>query len=224
MIFIAALIGELLVLYFLARALTMHLSQLFYRIGFGQTLVMNLLAFLFLPGTFIHETSHYLFSVILRARVMSMSLLPQQEGNHIKMGTLTHEKVDLFRNLLIGSAPFIIGNLILYFLISFSSTHNPSIQNWITILTAFVVFQIGNSMFSSPADMEGSVEFLLIIAAIFGIAYFLGWRISWEQLDQSIPGSLIGIIKQADLFLLVPLVLDVITICLIYLLMRFSRN
>lgn len=225
MIFLAAFFLELIVLFFLARALTMHLSLLFYRFGFGEKWIMHLLAIIFLPGTFIHEFSHYLMSVLLRVRVYSMTLLPKPAGErYIKMGGIEHAKCDLIRNVLIGSAPFIIGNLILFPLLAFSLSHNPPIHNWVTLVTGFVIFQIGNTMFSSRADMDGSAKLLLILAVIFGLAYLFGWRISLEQLDQSIPGSWVNLIKQADLFLLVPLVLDVLVIGITKALSVSSQN
>lgn len=221
MIFLAAFLLELLVLFFLSRALTMNLSLLLYRFGFGEKLVMHLLAVLFLPGTFIHEISHYLMSVLLRVRVYSMTLLPKPaEGRYIKMGGIEHAKCDLIRNLFIGSAPFIIGNFILFSLLLYSMSHNPSLQNWVTLVTGFIVFQIGNTMFSSRADMDGSVKLLLILIAGFGLAYLFGWRISLEQLDQSIPGSLANLIKQADLFLGIPIVLDISVIGFVNILSR----
>ncbi len=217
MIFFAAFLLELLILFLLARALTMHLSQMFYRLGLGEKLVMHMLAILFLPGTFIHEFSHYLMCVVLRVKVFGMGLLPKPMGNNqIKMGTLEHAQTDLFRDLLIGAGPFIFGNIILFSLLYFFSSHNPIGLNWMTFLMGLVVFEIGNTMFSSKKDMEGSFKFLLILGFIFGILYLFGFRISIEQLDQSIPSSLISVIKQICLFLLVPIIIDLLLIGLIY--------
>src|SRR5207253_91051 len=131
----------------------MHFSQFLFRIGLGESAVMHFLAIVLLPGTLIHELSHYLFAVILRVKVFSMTLIPKPiSGGYIKMGGIEHAQCDLFRNLLIGSAPFVIGNVILFFLISIFLSHNPSINNWLTWVIGFVVLQIGNSMFSSKKD------------------------------------------------------------------------
>lgn len=222
MVFVVAFIGELLVLFLLARALTLHLSLLLHRWGLGEKSVMHIVALLFLPGTFIHEISHYLFCVILRVRVYGMSLLPKpMAAGYIKMGSVEHQKCDLVRSLLIGAAPFIIGSLLIYFAVHYSTSHNPAFDNWITWAVGFLVFQVGNSMFSSRADMDGSAKFLIILILIACLAYFFGWRVSWEQLDQSIPGSVVNVIRQANFFLLAPLVLDVIIIGVIKVLSGF---
>jgi hypothetical protein len=220
-IFVALFIGELLILFLLARALTQHLGQFLYRVGFGDGAVMHSVAFLFFPGTFLHEMSHYLMSVLLRVRVFSMSLWPKAEGNgYIKLGTVQHAKCDLIRDLMIGVAPFIIGNIILFSLLFFYSSHNFPLQSWLTVLVAIVVFEIGNTMFSSRADMQSALKFLLILLVIFGFAYLLGWRISIEQLDQNLPGSWVNLIKQASLFLAVPIGLDILVIGLVNILSR----
>ncbi len=170
MIFLVAFLLELMILFILARALTMHLSQLFFKLGMGEKMVMHSLAMLFLPGTFVHEVSHYLMSVILRVRVYGISLLPKQmEGGQIKMGALEHAKTDLVRDLLIGTAPFIIGSAIILTLLYYFTSHNPWGISWLTIFVGLVVFEIGNTMFSSKRDMAGSVKFLLILGFLFGL-------------------------------------------------------
>lgn len=217
MVFLIVFILELGILFILARALTMHLSLLLYKVGLREQAVMHILAFLFLPGTFLHELSHYLMCVILRVKVFGMSLLPKpMEGNAIKMGTLQHAQTNFLFDLIIGAGPFIFGNLILFSLLFFLSSNFQIGLNWLTVLTGFVIFEIGNTMFSSKKDMEGSFKLLLIILFIFGIAYLFGFRISVEQLDQSLPSSFISIIKQADIFLLVPITLDLLIIGLVY--------
>src|SRR5258707_435554 len=57
-----------------------------------------------------------------------------------------------------------------------------------------------------------AAELSAVLLTIFGLAYPLGWRISLEQLDLSIPGSLVSIIKQADLYLGIPIILDMLII------------
>lgn len=224
MIFIAAFFIELLILFLLARAIIMHLSILFYRWGIGEGGVIHLLAILFLPGTFIHEFSHYLMCVILRVKVFGMSLLPKQIGERqIKMGSVEHEKVDLFRDLLVGAAPFIIGSLVLFTLLYFFTSHNLIGFNWLTFAAGLVAFEIGNTMFSSKKDMEGSLKFLLILVLLIGVAYLFGFRVSIEQLDQSIPSSLVSIIKQVSLFLLVPIILDLLIIAMLMVLQKLNN-
>src|SRR5438132_14094702 len=113
----------------------MHLSQMMYRFGMGERLVMHLLAILFLPGTFIHEFSHYLMCVILRVKVFGMSLFPKPLGNNvIKMGGLEHARTNFLFDLLIGAGPFIFGNIILFSLLLFFTSHNPFGLNWMTFL------------------------------------------------------------------------------------------
>lgn len=224
MVFLTAFFLELIVLFVLARALTIHLSLLFYKFGMGERSVMRLLAILFLPGTFIHEFSHYLMCVILRVKVFRMSLLPKQmENNQIKMGVLEHAKTDFFKDSLIGASPFIFGNIILFTFLLYFKSHNPFGLNWLTVLVGFVVFQIGNTMLSSKKDMEGSFKFLLVMIFIASLAYLFDFRISMEQLDQSIPTSLVSVIKQANLFLLIPIILDLLLISLILGLSSISK-
>jgi hypothetical protein len=142
----------------------------------------------------------------------------------IKMGGLEHVQTNFFFDLIIGAGPFIFGNIILFSLLFLFTSHNPVGFNWLTLLVVLVVFEIGNTMFSSKKDMEGSFKFLLILILIAGLAWILGFRISVEQLDQSIPSSLVSIIKQASLFLSVPIILDLFIVGIVYVLNNLNNR
>ena len=65
------------------------------------------MALLYFPGTAVHEMSHLVMAMILNLKVRDISLLPKIRGNTIKLGTVTYEKKDVVRGLIVGIAPFL---------------------------------------------------------------------------------------------------------------------
>ncbi|CAN5287326.1 hypothetical protein BH10PAT1_BH10PAT1_5910 [soil metagenome] len=185
MIFLIILVFEILFLYFLSRKVT---SKIFY-------LVRNkyLFAVLFLPGTFIHEISHFLFALFLLVPVGTPEFLPVQIEGGIKMGSVPIGKTDPIRRTLIGIAPIIFGLIILF--LSIYYVHN-------VFLLGFIVFEVGNTMFSSKKDLEGVIPVIVTLIIFIIVFYFLGLRINLIVNEE--------LFKKADLFLLVPIGIDLV--------------
>ena len=178
----------LLLLFFLSQRITTSLFQFFYFLTRQEKLSVGLLSFFLLPGTLIHELSHFLLAVLLRVKTGRLSLLPEIEKNGVvKTGRLELAQTDPFRRTLIGLAPLIIGLTLIYFLgkylfSNFSQliTHN---SQPITILLLFIIcyllFTISTTMFSSKKDLESLIVVgpLLLITMLlleyFGVKIFI---------------------------------------------------
>ena len=197
---------ETLILYLLARRTTSKIFNLIFRLTKKHKLTTCLFALLFLPGTFVHEMSHFLFALFLLVPVGQIELMPEFQENGIKMGSVPIGKTDLVRRSLIGVAPIILGLAIILGSIFFIYQHLMLNSILALVIIGYLSFEVGNTMFSSKKDLEGIIPFLVILALFTVVLYLLGVRINLEINSQ--------IFKLADLFLLVPIAID----CLVLLL------
>jgi hypothetical protein len=212
---------ELFTLYIFSQHISKQTSQFFYRIFKNQRASGILLSVLFLPGTFIHELAHYLMAVIVRVRATHFTLLPKIGTESIIMGSVGIEKPDLFRNFLIGIAPFISGTTIILGGIYFFNSLTIPIFSFPFFVCSYGLFTISNTMFSSKKDLEGTAELLIILTFLIAIFYFLGFRIPHLTFES----NFLNLIKQANKLLLVPLGIDILFLTIIRLLnytLRFS--
>src|SRR3989344_7337481 len=98
MIYIIILFAELVILYFLSKRLTQDLFNFIYGLTKKRNLAIYILAVLFLPGTFIHEISHFLTALFLFVPVGEVEFLPEIQGSDsLKMGSVAIGKTDPIR-------------------------------------------------------------------------------------------------------------------------------
>lgn len=169
----------LCVLFLLSRVLSQSLGLLIYRITKSKKLTVVILAFIFLPGTVVHEFAHAAVAGLLGVPTGDMKLLPEVEGKYIKLGSVQVGETDPIRSFLIGIAPLIIG----LFVISLALAISQKII-FPQILMFYIFFQVGNGMFSSRRDLNGSLELLFAILTVGIILYFLGFGPAISKLLQ----------------------------------------
>jgi hypothetical protein len=218
MIFLLVFFIEIAVLFLLARAIAAHLSVLVHKVSGSSKVVAFVLAVLFLPGTFVHELSHYLMAVILRVRVGKFTLFPKAFTDQIILGSVSIVKTDPIRRFLIGIAPFIVGTLMLLIGIDQMYIFKESfISNLpMLILLFYIIFTVSNTMFSSKKDLEGAVELIFAAALIFGVLYLIGFR------APNIPLN-IALLEKACLILLIPLTINALIIIFAGFLNKFLK-
>lgn len=170
---------------------------------------MYLFAIAFWSGTFIHETSHFLAALLLLVPVGKMELLPniEEEGGS-RLGSVAIAKTDLIRRFLIGVAPLVFGLGIILLLIYFVSTYQFINTWWGYILIGIIIFQIANSMFSSKKDLEGAIVLFILLLVILLILILLGIDIPRLFYNLKFNPKLLEILKYANIFLLVPIIID----------------
>lgn len=211
---------ELLVLFFLSRSLTSHLSFLLRAIFKSNRITIILMAIIFLPGTIIHEFAHAIMAKLLFVYVGHMELMPQLHDESLKLGSVEVGKTDIIRNFLIGIAPFIVGTSLLLLVLYYSFTNNIFGFNLFTFLVLCFTFIISNTMYSSRKDMEGAVEFFLLIVAPIIFLYFVGVRIPGLTVELLKGNGVENFFRMSTIFLAVPLLLDVAFIIFVKLLLR----
>ncbi len=188
---------ELLILFFLSRKITQKLA--------GKLSIREL-ALLFLPGTIIHELSHVLSAGVLLVHVGEVEFMPQQTPEGIKLGSAQIGQTDFIRRAIIGFAPVLLG-LSIILGISFYFIANFDGPWWAVIILLFILFEVGNTMFSSKKDMEGTAAFLVIFSSLLVAFYFLGFHepLIWvgEQIQKT---SFFW--QKIDLLMTLPIALD----------------
>ncbi|HSA83801.1 MAG TPA: hypothetical protein VLF20_02855 [Patescibacteria group bacterium] len=217
MIYAGTFFGALLLLFFLSKTVSARLSLLFYRITKSQKATVNLMAFLFFPGTIIHELSHFFMAALLFVPTGHIDLWPKMEDNHsVKLGSVQIAQTDIFRRFLIGAAPFLFGVSLLLGLLFFFVTNNLFANHWFVVLMVYLAFEIGNTMFSSKKDMEGALELFGALLFFTLVLYFLGVRIPELDIPSFFNNPTVSeIFRQGSIFLSVPLGIDIIILLLL---------
>lgn len=206
---IAIFISQLILLSVISNKLFSRIYLFLHRIFKKDTTVVFVVSLVFLPGTFIHELCHAMAATFLGSRVTAFSIWPRIEGDSIKMGYAEVEVLDLFRNSLIGVAPLVIGTGILYLLAS--SFQNVDLIFKIVYL--YLIFQISNSMFLSPADVK-EVRVLLFLTLFILITAFITnfyfYKLNFLPQDFNFLKSsyYLETLKTVNFFLMFPLIIN----------------
>ncbi len=198
---IIVFVVELTGLFFLSQVLTRNLSSFFYRVSKNKNVTIQLLSFLFLPGVIVHELAHLVVASVLFVPVGEIEFTPKlQEGGGVKLGSVAIAKTDPVRRAIIGFAPVLAGLLIIFT----TFYYNPPI-----FLICYILFEVGNTMFSSEKDMEGALELLLTAIVVVVLLYVIGVRIDFSIFRGFFSSDITTFIKKADLFLSIPIGIDV---------------
>ena len=218
MIYVLLFILELVLLFLLAKKLINSLTQILYKITRNHKAIVHTLAIFFLPGTIVHEMAHLLSAEVMLVYVGEMNLVPEISGESVKLGSVQIGKTDPIRRTIIGVAPVLLGILAILGILYFIQTRDKIIW-WQASLALYLVFEIGNTMFSSKKDLEGVIGFIVavLIVGILGIGalFFINHDLfqnllAW--LNSLNFKFLVDFFKLASFYILVPIILDIIII------------
>lgn len=175
----------------------------------NESLAIRLFHLFLLPGVVIHELAHLLVAEAMLVRTGGLSFSPEPSEDKIVMGSVGIEETDPFRRAIIGFAPVLVGILLIsFFVFYFLSEKSPLSIPWNYLLVFFMVFQIGNTMFSSKKDLEGSLFLFIVIVFVIIVAYFLGIRPPEVLIEYFNSESFIEIMKKGIWVLLFPIGID----------------
>jgi hypothetical protein len=138
--------------------------------------VFLLISFIFLPGTVIHETAHFLTALLLILPVKSMTVFPKWDNNEIKLGEVLYIKKDFLRAIMVGIAPVFFGIGILFSIFYFKIF--PANNIWLNILYSYVIFSISANMFSSKQDLKDLALIIPVILLLIVIFYIFNIKIN----------------------------------------------
>jgi hypothetical protein len=198
------LVVTFVIMYPLKRWISAHVQGVAFLLTGNPQAAMWVYWVLFLPGTFLHEISHWLTAKILRVKTVKFSLWPQKRRGQLQMGAVQVQVNDPFRHSLIGLAPLIFGSVAVLIIgqgrlhltelgVAINTGDIEIIWNvMVGILTTpdiwlwlYLIFAISNAMLPSASDRESwwSVLIYLGIALFLAIGLGLNPTISPELQD-----------------------------------------
>lgn len=222
-----------LVMLLLNRWITIHVNGLGLLISMNQSMATWFYFFLFLPGILIHELSHYLVALLLRADPGKFSLWPKSKRGRVVLGSVEIRKSHPIVHSVIGVAPLVVGSLVVWFIAQFlqfdrlgdavsegdfdralqaigSSLSTPDFWIWL-----YFLFVVANAMLPSPADRV----YWRPVLVFFGILLLLlvGFDL-FPNISPFFQDLFFGIILLLVSALTTVLVVDLLFIAIIFLL------
>jgi hypothetical protein len=178
----------------LQRLLHREIQAVFLILTRNAQLTMGIFQFIFLPGVFLHEASHFLMAKILRVPTGRFSILPQPlPDGRLQLGYVETAKADIVRDSLIGAAPLIIGTIFVAYVsiyqlemrvlwdvlrdgklnLFWMGLHAlPNGQDF--YLWFYLTFVVSSTMMPSESDRHAWLELVISVGVLFAIALLIG--------------------------------------------------
>lgn len=132
---------------------------------------------IFLPGTLLHELSHWLVAELLQVPTGKFHIFPDltiSSKGESQLGYVMTARTGPFKGFLIGFAPFFTGILSLIALGYLLNDLWGTSAWWQLALTIYGLIVVGNSMMVSREDRR----YWPIIAILAALATFVIWRLN----------------------------------------------
>jgi hypothetical protein len=174
---------SLLALLLTKRKMTSDLSRLVHCLGGSQHTAIIVWSIIFLPGTIVHEISHFLVAALTGARTGKIEIFPEyledadEKSTHVALGSVQTQKLSPLRGFLVGIAPFISGMALLIWLASLLQTSFAVRDIWLLVLEVYLFFTIANSFFPSWPDIKQAIPFVIISLVVALLAWYFGFQI-----------------------------------------------
>lgn len=223
MIYLLIILLELIALLLFSRIIPSLLVQIFYFFVRSHRVAIWLLSMIVLPGTLVHEMAHLLVAGAMLVPVGDISFMPEIRENGVKLGHVEIQKTDFFRRALIGFAPVFVGMGILVGGISFANSQffqKGEYPIWLILVLFYLMVVIGNTMFSSRKDLEGTLGFVVLSIVITATLYLLRFDSFFLFLKNNLVDNHLSFYQNFAYFLAVPVVGDILVYILAKLLIR----
>ncbi|NOX63214.1 MAG: hypothetical protein GXP42_14910 [Chloroflexi bacterium] len=182
-------------LWWVSRRLAFYFMSTLYALTRHETLTYALYAILILPGTLIHETSHWLMAQLVGVRTGKVSVLPQIKGKsgQLRLGAVDVRGGKLWQHTLIGLAPLLVGSALTvglsYALVDVEALAEAwrsremdamlgalvaSLARPDAALGLYLLFTVSDSMFLSASDREPIQRMVLYLGLILAALYMFG--------------------------------------------------
>jgi len=178
----------------LQRLLHREIQAVFLILTRDARLTMGVFSFIFLPGVFLHEMSHFFMAKILRVPTGQFSILPQPlPDGRLQLGYVETAKADIVRDSLIGAAPLIAGTLFVAYVsiypldmrVLWDTLRNGQLNLfWMGVNTLprtrdfylwfYLAFAVSSTMMPSESDRHAWLELAISVSVIFAIALLIG--------------------------------------------------
>ncbi len=183
------LLLSLVFLYFSGQVLLRQLTYLVHHVGGSRRFLIVLWSLVFLPGTIIHELSHFFVAILVGARTGKVEIFPEFLGTDsdeggVALGSVQTQKLNIVQGVLVGLAPFFVGLCLLVWLGSLI-LQNYSLGDYaIMAFQGYLFFTLSNSFFPSRSDLVHVVPAAITVAIIVVIAWLVGVQFSFSPTKQ----------------------------------------
>lgn len=184
-----------------------------YKITRSHERAVYILALIFLPGTFIHEMSHFLVALFLLVPVGELRLIPEVKENGVRLGSVKVAKTDILRESLIGIAPFVIGTSVIFGVVSYAISSNLISNPYFVAFVLYLIFQVTHTMFSSKEDLTSVLELSVLLVIILLLMLVFDVTGPFELLASAIEQNR-EIIERISLYVFIPIGLEFLLILL----------
>ena len=205
---------QIVAIYIISRLILKELFKLLRKFFENDFPVFVLVSLLFLPGTIIHESAHFITALFLILPVKSMTVFPKWDNNEIKLGEVLFVKKDFLRAILVGIAPIFFGIGILFALFYYHIY--PADNIGLNILYSYLIFSISANMFSSKQDLKDLILIIPVILLLVAIFYVFDIKINMNNINV--------IINKINLYLFFVLIIDIVLFCISKLLNYFVKK
>jgi len=218
---------SLTILYLSKKYLTTLLSRFIHRLGGGSRAAIIVWSIIFLPGTIIHEVSHFLAAALTGARTGKIEIFPEyledevEEETHrtVALGYVQTQRLNPIQGFLVGIAPFISGLALLVLLASLMQTNLVSKNYTLLAVQGYLFFTIANSFFPSWSDIKQTLTLIILALIVAIVAWFFGFQI---LIDES--SKIWGILDSLWMALSVSIILNLVILFLLFALTRLLKK
>jgi hypothetical protein len=178
----------------LRRWIEAHVQGVAYLITGDPTVALWVFFLIFLPGTLVHELSHWLAAKLLGVRTGRIVIWPQaKRDGTLWLGAIQIARADPVRSSLIGLAPLVSGSLLVAFIgarLQLDALGNALASGhwelvWEALLQSvslpdfwlwlYLLFAIANRMLPSPADREPWKPIIIFLTLLSIFVISAGW-------------------------------------------------
>ena len=201
-------IVQVIALYIFSRAVVKQLYSFFDIFIKSQKTVFLLVSMLYFPGTIIHEMSHFFAAIILFLNVKDIRIFPEFENDHIRLVSVSFEKKDFVRGILVGVAPFIFA-MVIFFTIAANSLY-PTNSLGLNILFGYLIFTISSTMFSSKKDIVDLIYVIPLAIILVGVIIYLGINVLDLFKSDFITKLTISFFEKVNFYLFFSLIINIV--------------
>ncbi len=207
--------------------MTQNLANLISHLGGGRKTIIWTWSLIFLPGTIVHELSHFLAATFTGLRTGKIQVFPEfieeiedhhNKSDKVSLGFVQVQQPNPIQGFIVGVAPFITGTIMMVWLVSLlhSSIEGGSVQQ--ILLQAYFFFTIANSFFPSWTDLKQALPLIYILTA-GGIAF---WLLD-IQITVGNPSLLVDLLDTLNISLLISVAINIMILCLLFPLNQLAK-
>ncbi len=207
--------------------LVKQITRLIHHLGGGQKGTIITWSLIFLPGTIVHEISHFLVAALTGARTGRIEIFPEyleEEENNgkkgVALGYVQTQTLNPIQGFLVGIAPFASGIALLVYLTSL--IQNSYLNHYYQQLAfqGYFFFTIANSFFPSWSDIKQTLPLVAITGIIGIIFWLLGFQIFYTPTS-----GILSLIESLTIAIMISVGINLFIILVLFLINQvFSRR